>query len=157
MSRTTQKFPLVLSTVLASLLLLSLVVLCFPLPYLVESLCDTRDLVGDRANMTATQRNLVLAIAYGMIAVAAGAILAMLKLLRTVGRGEVFSPVTNRLISVVSLCCFGEAILFALTGIWFQLSFGAALGLCFVGLCLLIVSNVIREAIRLKAENDLTI
>ena len=157
MSRSHQKFPLVLSTVLASLLLISLVILCFPLPYLVESLCNTRDLIGDRANMTAAQRNLVLAIAYGMIAVAEGAILVMLKLLRTVGRGKVFSPVTNKLITAVSLCCFGEALLFALTGIWFQLSFGATLGLCFVGLCLLIVGNVIREAIRLKAENDLTI
>ena len=157
MSRSPQKFSLVLSTVLASLLLLSLAVLCFPLPFLVESLCNTRDLIGDRANMTATQRYLVLAIAYAMIAVAAGAILVMLQLLRTVGQGKVFSPVTNKLITTVSLCCFGEAFLFALTGIWFQLSFGVTLGLCFVGLCLLIVSNVIREAIRLKAENDLTI
>ena len=157
MSRTPHKFSLVLSTILASLLLIALAVLCFLLPYVVESLCGTRDLIGNRARMTAAQRYIVLGISYSMVAVAAGAILVMLKLLRTVGRGEVFSPITNKLISAVSLCCFGEAFLFALTGIWFQLSFGVTLGLCFVGLCLLIVSNVIREAIRLKAENDLTI
>ena len=146
-----------LPMILAILLLVSLALLCFVLPFVVESLCGTRDLIGDRSQMTRAEINTVLGLAYAMVAVAVAAILLLMRLLRTVSRGNVFSTQANRLLSAVSACCFGEGLLFAVTGIWFQLSFGVTLAVCFIGLCLLVVSNVIREACRLKSENDLTI
>ena len=157
MLRPSQRSSLILSNVLAVLLLISLAVLCFLLPFVVESLCGTRDLIGDRSRMTQAERYVVLGLAYAMVAVAAVAILLLRKLLRVVSQGRVFSPSATGLLSTVSLCCFGEGVLFALTGIWFQLSFGVTLAVCFIGLCLRIVSNVIKEACRIKAENDLTI
>ena len=121
------------------------------------SLCGTRDLIGDRSQMTTAERYTVLGITYAMVAVAAVAILLLMRLLRVVSHGKVFSAETTKLIDMVSLCCFGEGLLFAVTGIWFQLSFGVTMAVCFIGLCLRIVGNVINEACRMKAENDLTI
>lgn len=157
MSRPSQRSSLILSTVLAILLLISLAALCFLLPFVVESLCGTRDLIGDRSQMTQAERYTVLGIAYAMVAVAAVAILLLMRLLHVVSRGQVFSTATTKLISTVSLCCFGEGALFAIVGIWFQLSFGVTMAVCFIGLCLRIVGNVIKEACRMKTENDLTI
>ena len=157
MFRSTRRSSLILSNVLAILLLISLAVLCFLLPFVVESLCGTRDLIGDRSQMTTAERYTVLGITYAMVAVAAVAILFLMRLLRVVSHGKVFSAETTKLIDVVSLCCFGEGLLFAVTGIWFQLSFGVTMAVCFIGLCLRIVGNVIKEACRMKAENDLTI
>ena len=157
MFRSTRRSSLILSNVLAILLLISLAVLCFLLPFVVESLCGTRDLIGDRSQMTTAERYTVLVITYAMVAVAAVAILLLMRLLRVVSHGKVFSAETTKLIDMVSLCCFGEGLLFAVTGIWFQLSFGVTMAVCFIGLCLRIVGNVIKEACRMKAENDLTI
>ena len=157
MFRSTRRSSLILSNVLAILLLISLAVLCFLLPFVVESLCGTRDLIGDRSQMTTAERYTVLGITYAMVAVAAVAILFLMRLLRVVSHGKVFSAETTKLIDAVSLCCFGEGLLFAVTGIWFQLSFGVTMAVCFIGLCLRIVGNVIKEACRMKAENDLTI
>ena len=157
MLRPHQRPSLVLSTILAVLLLISLAILCFLLPFVVESLCGTRDLIGDRSQMTAAERYTVLGVAYAMVAVAAVAILLLLRLLRVVSHGQVFSRAATKLLDAVALCCLGEGILFAVTGIWFQLSFGVTMGVFLVGLCLHIVGNVIKEACRIKAENDLTI
>lgn len=147
----------VISRVFAVVLFASILALACILPPVVESLCGTRDLLGDRANMGRGGEIFVLAVAYCMLAVAAFAIAELWRLLGVVSRGEVFSGAAHRLLLAVSLCCFGEGVLFLSLVYYFQLALGAAVGICFVGLCLLVVKNVIEEACRIKAENDFTV
>jgi len=147
----------VISRVFAVVLLAALVALACILPPVVESLCGTRDLLGDRANMSRGGEIFVLVVAYCMLAVAAFAIVVLWRLLGVISRGAVFSDTTHRLLNAVSLCCFGEGALFLSLVYYFQLALGAAVGICFVGLCLLVVKNVIEEACRIKAENDFTV
>ena len=146
-----------LSRIFAVILLVALAGLSIILPPITESLCNTRDLLGDRENMTQAGRWFVLAVAYCMVAVAAFAIVTLWRLLGVISCGEVFGSKTSALLRTVSLCCFGEGVLFLSLVYHFQLALGVTVGICFVGLCLLVVKNVIDEAGRIKAENDFTI
>ena len=157
MLRTSNKVSTVISMILTILLFFALCALAVCLPMVVDSMIDTPDNIGNRASITATQRALVLADAYTMIAVAFAAVAFLLCLLRRVLHGQVFSDVTVRLIASVSWCCFGEALLFLLIGAVFQLAFGVAIAACCLGVCLRVVKNVIAEATRIKSENDFTI
>lgn len=157
MLRISNKVSTVISMVLTGLLLISLCVLTFWLPMVVESMIDTADNIGDRASITPLGRTLVLVDAYAMIAVAFVAVILLFFLLRTVLRGEVFSTSATRLIASVSWCCFAECLLFLLIGGVFQLAFGAAIAACFLAVCLRVVKNVIAEATEIKSENDFTI
>ena len=148
---------ILLSRVVAAILLIAVAVLAWILPLVVESVCGTRDLIGDRANLTEAGQGFILAVAYLMLAVAALAILLLWRLLGVVSRGAVFSEKTPRLLAWVALCCFGEAALFLSLVYWFQLALGAVLAASFVGLCLWVVRSVLSEACRIKAENDYTI
>ncbi len=143
--------------ILAGILLASLVALACILPLVVESLCGTRDLLGDRANLSEEGQGFILAIAYGMLAVATAAIVLLLLLLSVIARGEVFSSRSLGLLSAVAACCFGEAALFLSLVYWFQLALGAAFAAAFVGLLLWVVRSVIAQANLIKAENDFTI
>ena len=146
-----------LSRIFAVILLVALAGLAIILPPVTESLCNTRDLLGDRANMTQAGRWFVLAVGYCAVAVAAFAIVTLWRLLGVISCGEVFGSKTSALLQTVSLCCFGEGLLFLTLVYHFQLALCVTLGICFVGLCLLVVKNVIDEARRIKAENDFTI
>ena len=157
MLRTSNKVSTIISMILTVLLFLALCALAVCLPMVVNSMIDTADNIGNRASITAIQRALVLADAYAMVGVAFVAVVLLFLLLQKVWRGLVFSDATVRLISAVSLCCFGEALLFLLIGGVFQLAFGVAIAACCLGVCLCVVKNVIAEATRIKSENDYTI
>lgn len=157
--RKTRLTPSVLiSLVLAILLLASLILLAFFLPRLVDALCQARAALSpERPAPSQAEQAILLCLAYGMELVAAAAILLLCHLLRIVAQGDVFSVRTARTLLAVSLCCFGEGLLFLGTAISFHASLAAAAALSFVGLCLLIVRNVIAQASLIKAENDYTI
>ena len=157
MTRKSNKASMIISLILTCLLFAALIFLTYWLPEVVTSMIDTEDNLGNRANITATGRALILADAYAMVAIAYIAVFLLFLLLRTVLRGEVFGRTTSRLLAAVSLCCFGEGLLVALLTPAFQLAAGIAVAACFVGLCLRVVKNVIEEAARIKAENDFTI
>lgn len=147
-----------ISFTLAILLLAALILLAFLLPRLVEALCQARAYLSpDRPRGTALEQGILLGIGYGMEAVAAAAILLLCALLRVIAQGEIFSCRSTRLLLWVSLCCFGEGALFLATAFSFHASLAAAAAISFVGLCLLIVRNVLADACRIKAENDYTI
>ena len=99
----------------------------------------------------------VTVMAYLMLAVAAAAILFLWCLLGTVKRGEVFTQRAVGRLFAVSLCTFGEALLFLSISTFFQLAIGAALAAALLGFSLLVVCEVLKEGARIKSENDLTV
>ena len=157
MPRLSHKISILISLILTFLLLIALGFAAYWVPELVESALNVNDNLGNRTEVSENGRFLVLLDAYAMLTVAAVAVILLFFLLRTVQREEVFTPLTTRLLSAVSLCCFAEGVLFALLVPLFQLAVGIALAACFLGLCLRVVGNVIDEASRIKSENDFTI
>lgn len=158
MLRKPLKLPVRLACILAVLLLCVLAVLSALLPILIKLLCEMRaSLRPDLPALSRIEEGLLLALAYVMVLVAAGAILFLIRLLRAISRGRVFSESTVHHLLAVSLCCFFEALLFLGTAVWFHSSLVGMGIFAFIGLCLLTVRNVMSEACRIKAENDFTI
>ena len=152
-----ENLPILLSQIFAAILLIAMVLLGVLLPWLVESFCGTRDLIGDRSQMSNFERGAVLGLAYVMLALAIAAVGLLWHLLTVISRGNVFSNTTVKHLTAVSLCCFAEGLLFLLLGYYFQLAFAVAAAVTFVAFCLLVVRNVLAEACRIKAENDFTV
>ena len=157
MSQRKIKASVAISIALGIIFLLALVFACIWVPEVMNSIIDIKDNIGNRNEITPLGRALVIADVYAMIVVAVVAIALMFILLRVVYTKRVFSKITENLISAVSWCCFGEAILILLLVVWFQLVICLALAACFLGLSLRIVRHVIEEATRIKCENDFTI
>ena len=153
----TRSLSLFLSYLFSLLFALLLVALCFLLPRLVPSLLSAPDLIGDRTSLPRGVEILILVLSYLIVAVTLLAVGFLLSLLRCVRRGEVFSLAAVKGILRISVCCFAEGVLFLVIGIWFQLSLLVFAMACFLALCLRIVGGVLLEAIRYKAENDLTV
>jgi hypothetical protein len=151
------RISIVISMVMTALLFCALIFITVWLPEVVTSFINVHDNLGTRGDITPLHRSLVLVDAYVMLAVAYLAVSFLFLLLLTVWRGRVFSERATRLVSAVSLCCFAEGILFAALTYYFQLALCAAIAVCFIGLCLRVVKNVLEEATRIKSENDFTI
>lgn len=148
---------LIVARVIAVLLLVAIVACCFVLPPVVKALCEAGDLVGDRSDMTRGEVTYVTVTAYVMLAVAAFAIVFLWRLLGAVKRGEVFSQKAISILFTVTLAAFGEALLFLAIAPYFQLAIGVSLAVALLGFSLLVVCEVLKEASRLKQENDLTV
>ena len=157
MSKTKGRLSLIVSTICAVLCLCGLVYVLFWVPDVVNSMIDTVDHLGDRANITQTERTLIIADAYAMLAVAFLTVINILFLLRTVSKGLVFSKRAIMQLNSLMICCFIEGLLFASITFYFQLALCVAIIAGLLGLLLRVVTHVIEEAIRLKQENDFTI
>ena len=148
---------LIIARVIAVLLLVAIAACCVILPPVVRALCETGDLVGDRASMGEGEVWYVIVMAYLMLAVAALAIVLLWRLLGIVKRGEVFSERAVKTLFSVVLCTFGEAGLFLAISYYFQLAIGVTLAASLLGFSLLVMCEVLKEAARIKSENDLTV
>lgn len=106
-----------------------------------------------------TPERLSSTILYGRIAlgIAAAALLTLLRLLFIVRGGQVFSAETKHIITLLSLFCFGETLLFVILGTHFLLSYVVAFAALMLGLLLLVLRCVMAEAIEIKSENDYTV
>ena len=151
------RVSIIVSMSMTVLLFAALIFITWWLPEVVTSLINVNDNLGTRGEITPQHRTLVLIDAYAMLGVAYLAVGLLFALLLSVWRGQVFSRISTRLVSAVSLCCFVEGILFALLTYYFQLALCAAIAVSFIGLCLRVVKNVLEEATRIKSENDFTI
>lgn len=148
---------LIIARVIAVLLLVAIAASCVILPPVVRALCEAGDLSGHRLTMKEGDVIYVTVMAYLMLAVAAVAIVLLWRLLGTVKRGEVFFQKAIGILYAVSFCTFGEAILFLSISTFFQLAIGVTLGASLLGFSLLVVCEVLKEAARIKSENDLTV
>ncbi|MBE6756385.1 MAG: DUF2975 domain-containing protein [Ruminococcaceae bacterium] len=157
MLKVSNKFSINLSIAISILFFIACIVGAFIMPTLTNMLIDTPDNIGNRGDITETERILVHIAAYLILAVFMFADVLMFTLLQRVKRGFVFTEKSVSLIRGVSWCCFAVCMLFAFLGIYFQLSFIVAFLGIFLGVCLRVIKNVIAEAVEIKNENDLTV
>lgn len=69
----------------------------------------------------------------------------------------VFTALSVSYIRVISWCAIICGLLFVALGRYFSIALVVAAAGIFAGLCVLVVKNVIEEAVEIKAENDLTV
>lgn len=157
MLRISRKASVGLSLVMTVIFFAVIVAGAIIMPTLVEMLIDTPDNIGSRDQINDSGRNLVLVVAYLVLAVAAVADIFLFLLLRRVRAGEVFTGRSVALIRGVSWCCILFGLLFAVLGYYFQLALAVGFAALFLGVCLRVVKNVVEQAVELKQENDLTV
>ena len=143
--------------IITLLFILAFVVLAVILPALVRNFCDTPDLIGDRTQITDFEYGVLVGLSYVAVGVAIIVMAFLLVLLQRVADGRVFDPSMQRPITAIILCCIVEAILFSVISIYFQLAIAIVLMVLLLALCLSVMQSVLREAIRIKTENDFTV
>ena len=152
-----KKASVLISLVLTVIFMLVLIFLAVVMPVLSEMLINAQDSIGNRNDITDGGRIAVLILAYCLLVTAAVADFLLFLLLIRVLKGLVFTERSIAYIRGVSWCAILVGIIFALLGIWFQISFIVGFAALFLALCLRVVKNVIEEATDIKSENDLTI
>ena len=157
MLKISRDLSVTLSRILTWVFMALLIFLAIVMVPLSDMLIDLPDNIGARNEVELWERILIYILAYFVLAVGFAADLFLMGLLRCVGEETVFSEKSVERLRGVSWCCIGEAVVFALLGIWFQLAFGVAFGALFVGICLRVVKNVIEEATEIKMEHDFTV
>ena len=158
MPRRSQSHAILISVILGIVFLATLIVAAIFLPMIVDSLMETITLMPQTPiPPNGTTKVLVLIDAYAILLTAVAAVILLFLLLRVVSRRQVFTKESTRLISAISLCCFGEGLLTLLLCPLFLPVVCITLAACFLGLCLHVVRQVIEEATQIKCENDFTI
>lgn len=147
------KISVFLSLVLTVVLMLAVIGGCFLVPGVVDRFIDLRYPDGQ---MNA-EKPIVMLISYGVLAVVALADVMLFLLLCRVRRGLVFTALSVSYIRMISWCAIACGLLFVALGRYFSIAFVVAAAGIFAGLCVLVVKNVIEEAVEIKAENDLTV
>ena len=157
MLKVPSRFSVMLSTALAVVLALAVVVGAVFMPLLCDMLINARDSISVRDNLGENDRVIVMVVAYSILAIILLADVLLFALLMKVRRSEVFTAGSVSLIRGVSWCCIALCVAFAVLGYYFYLSFVVSFLAVFLGLCLRVVKNVIEEAVEIKSENDLTV
>lgn len=95
---------------------------------------------------------------YVALAVAAAVVVLLLRLLGVVRAGQVFTPISSRLVEAIAWLVIAEGFVFAVLGLLaIQIAFGVFFVAVTMGLCLMVVRTVLKDAAALKEENDGTI
>lgn len=146
------RLSLFLSTVLCIIALLGIIGAAILLPRIMTHYVT-------RFVPAAMERfGLILSILYVALAIALAVVVLLLLLLRVVRRGRVFTRVSSRLVMGIACLVVAEGLVFGLLG---MLYFPLAYAVCFVavtmGLCLMVVRAVLKDATAIKEENDGTI
>lgn len=82
---------------------------------------------------------------------------ALLVLLRSISRGEVFTGRNTLCLRVISWACLLAAAAFAVLGLWRFIFFAIAFLGAFLGIVMRVLKNVFAAAVELKEENDYTV
>ena len=127
------------------------------MPYFVNMLVGTPEEIAQRPFFVAEGKNVILGLAYGVLAVAAFADLLLFALLIRVRSEQVFTEKSVALIRGISWCAVAIGVLFFALGYYFKLAIVVGVAAVFLGLCLRVVKNVIETATEIKCENDLTV
>ncbi len=153
MPKITSKASATLSMALAILFFIGLIAGAILLPAYLEAVTGA----GVGEDWGGEARAIILALAYGVLALAAAADVQLILLLRRVWREEVFTGPSVALIRGISWCCIIAGGLFLWLGMYFLIAFAVAFVAVLVGICLRVVKNVIETAMEIKSENDLTV
>ncbi|MBQ7379956.1 MAG: hypothetical protein IJW70_09825 [Clostridia bacterium] len=138
-------------------ILAAVVLIALYLPPVVSGLIDIPDQIGNRNELDAEGRQLILLDAYAMLAVAAVCDALVAWLLIGVIKKREHTKGFGILLLGISLCCFGEAILFTLLIPQFQMALLAVCLALALAICMLIVRHLLRQAAEIKQENEFTI
>lgn len=98
-----------------------------------------------------------LIILYLSVPPAYAADLSLFLLLHHIRHGRVFTDTNVALMRLISWCCFAEAAIYAVFGIWYLTALMVAFVFVFGGMVVRVLKNVLEEATALKLENDYTI
>ncbi len=153
----TKHLSAIFSLILATVLLAGILAVACVLPLLTESYLNLSGRWLEPAEHGLSDFQKILVLLYTILLPALIADLALLRLLVSARREQVFEPRSIRCISIISWCCIGETALFALLSFYFPFSLLIAFAALFVGLCLRVVRHVLETAADLKKENDLTV
>ena len=149
MLKISSKLSVRISLTLTAVFLAALAVGAVAMPWIAYSMMHMpQDKVGE---------TLVFLLVYAILAAGGVAGVLMLRLLRLVQKGQVFTVTSISSLRGVSWCCVLAGFLFALLGWYFPLSLAVGFVAVFVGLCLRVMKNVLEEATAIKSENDLTV
>lgn len=100
---------------------------------------------------------IMLVLLYIAMAIAAVTIVCLVRLLLIVKREKIFGETSLKLVTVIACFVMAEALPLAAMGYFFLLSLAVAYVSATIGLCLIVVRGILKEAIAIKAENDATI
>lgn len=100
---------------------------------------------------------LTLAILYPSAILGIITCILIIRLLKRVNRGNVFTEKSVSIIRGISWCCIGVSPLFFALGFFYIIFYVAAFFTAFLGLIVRAVKNVMEEATTIKQENDLTV
>ena len=81
----------------------------------------------------------------------------LLYLLFLIKKGQVFTPKTVSSLKYISLLVMAVGVLFVLLTPYFRMACAVGFLIVFVGVVILVVKNVLEEAVKIKNENDFTI
>ena len=129
----------------------------FLMPYFVNMLVGTPEEIAQRPFFVTEGKNVILGLAYGVLAVAMIADALLFALLIRVRSEQVFTEKSVALIRGISWCAVAIGVLFFALGYYFKLAIVVGVAAVFLGLCLRVVKNVIETATEIKCENDLTV
>ena len=82
---------------------------------------------------------------------------ALILLLNSISRGDVFTPRNTLCLRVISWACLLAAAAFAVLGLWRFIFLAFAFLGAFLGIVMRVLKNVFAAAVELKEENDYTV
>ena len=131
-------------------MLATMVLILFYLPPLVSALIDIPDQIGDRNFLGADGRHMILLDSYAMLILAMLCDALVAWLLVGVIRKREHTKGFGYLIFAIALCCFGEGFLSLLLVLHFQMALFVVCIAFALGLCMLIVRHLLRQAAEIK-------
>ena len=138
-------------------ILITIVIIALYLPPVVSAMIDIPDQIGNRNQLDARGRQMILLDAYAMLALAAACdALVTWLLVGVLGKCE-HTKGFGALLLGISLCCFGEGMLSLLLVTQFQMALILVCIAVALGLCMLIVRHLLAQAAEIKQENEFTI
>ncbi|MBQ5363158.1 MAG: DUF2975 domain-containing protein [Clostridia bacterium] len=138
-------------------MLAAMILILLYLPPLVSALIDIPDQLGDRNQLGADGRHMILLDSYAMLILAMVCDALVAWLLVGVIRKREHTKGFGYLIFAIALCCLGEGLLSLLLVLHFQMALFVVCIAFALGLCMLIVRHLLAQAAEIKQENEFTI
>ncbi|MBQ7670806.1 MAG: DUF2975 domain-containing protein [Clostridia bacterium] len=150
----TKKVSAYISLAICAIAAICLILLLFFFPEVFRWLITKSGSAEDYINRTVKYVTTAFYIAAPF---AAAALYILIRMLINIIRDRVFVKVNVIYLNLLSLCCFGAAIVCAIYTRYYTSLGAVAFVLAVVGILLRVVMNAIGAAVELKRENDLTI
>ena len=141
-----------LSLMCTKIVILLVIACAVFLPVILERYMDYALIPMEISNMYP-----FMAILYLCCLPAMAALICLHMLLGNIKKEKVFIVKNVKLLRIISWCCFAAAFILVFAVRYYLLLGLVGIALAFIGLILRVVKNVVEEAVRIKAENELTI